>query len=435
MTLSFIDKQNDFLIDSNKIEEFVEYSTQIYQMKEDLQEWFAREEKLKDYRFSYPQSVLYTFQTEIQRMKENNENKTKEEEENLSKLEKKIKQIELSTSKSETNIEEDSFIKAKMEQEKLEVLYHEQAKDRMKEIILFEKEAALYLTAIHNKKNYYILIEKLKEIIEEGYDNYENVEYEELKDQIENHQKYYICPQCCDGFYSFPENDYYYYNTYIECPLCHFEFCPRCYCSRQDHHFDEYFGDEIVCPPPYFYYIPQEKKQVSFFIWPMNFEKSKIISRWLKLSEQYFIQKEKYDKIYIDFMIKKDETQVKKEKETTRLISLSKLCARTRIARVILRDIQDREEIKKETLKIIETVLLAQSIITSSYPTLFYIFGDTIKYHSLTEKIQSLINETAPFIELLYHPEHSSMKELQQTSQTIQKIINDIQLISHDDQI
>lgn len=141
-------------------------------------------------------------------------------------------------------------------------------------------------------------------------------------------------------------------------------------------------------------------------------------AKFVRLGKSF--QKQKYDKMHFDFMINKDEKQA----EGTRLVSLSKLCVRTRIARVLLRDIQDRNEVKNKTLTILNTALMAQSIISSAYPALFYIIDDPVESHLLTEKMQLLINETDSFIESIYHPEQSS-DELQQKQHTLQKLIND----------
>lgn len=387
-------------------------------MQEKLNSWFSREEKLKEYRFLYQQNPEQILQIEIERMKQNDEMKTKEEKENLQKLEKKIRTI--SKSKTDSDEDIDSLIN---EKEKLEKCYEKQKLDRLKEIILFNRETALYLAAIFNKKNYYSIMEKLKELIEEGYNLYENVEYEEIIEQITNQLKCYICPQCFEEVYAQP-NIYGRINI-IECPACHFEFCSCCYRSLQEHQNNFYFDeDDDYCYNVFnnnSQYNHHESKQISFFIWPMSYEKSKICSAWKKISEQYFDQKQKYDKMHFDFMINKDEKQT----EGTRLVSLSKLCVRTRIARVLLRDIPDKNEVKNKTLTILNTALMAQSIITSAYPALFYIIDDPVESHSLTEKMQLLINETDSFIESIYHPEHSSTDELQQKQQTLQKLIND----------
>ena len=77
-----------------------------------------------------------------------------------------------------------------------------------------------------------------------------------------------------------------------------------------------------------------------------------------------------------------------------------------------MRETNDREKVKNETLKMLNSVLSAQLIITLAYPALFYIIDNQEKTDSLNEALHELEEATNAFIEILYHPEHSSTEEM-----------------------
>lgn len=196
----------------------------------------------------------------------------------------------------------------------------------------------------------------------------------------------------------------------ILCPACNFYYCSACDKPMESHSYDDQY---FFCHVAVRYGNSIEPK----------YENRKKLAIWNEMKENYMNEKEMLVALNERFFVDKDKVSYSNDKT---VVSLSKLCIRTRIARVLLCDISDRNEVKSKTIKILNTIISAQSIITSAYPALFFIYEDPIKTELITEKIESLKQETSAFVILLDHPEHSSTERLQQNVDSLQKKIDDI---------
>lgn len=248
---SFLIKMSRLQVDSQK-----DYSDLIYKMQNDLESWLSHEKQLKEYRFAYQQNVIDVLKSEVERLKEEDKMLTLEEKEHLRHLK--------------------SSEKAAFEQ-----LYEERKLDRLKEILLLEKESRLYLSAIHDLSKYDLFIMKLKESFEEGYDQYADLDYQEIMNELEHPQELFFCPQCYQDFYSKPNAHH--DLDYIICPSCHHEFCSGCYHPHEDHYYDPdiYYECNAFCilkqyPQKRFH----ESKKVIFHIWPLKYQDRKHYSQW-----------------------------------------------------------------------------------------------------------------------------------------------------------
>lgn len=276
-------------------------------------------------------------------------------------------------------------------------------------------QSSLYLKSLYHFQLHYTFIDKLKESIEQSYEQYKNADYQDLMNDM-NPPEIFICPRCHAEFLlNLKEiNDEF---KIMECPSCHFVYCSACDQSMESHMYsDQYF----FCNASTRCYCRKDNIN-SISIWPLKYQHRQKVAIWNELNQLYMNEKELLDTLNTRFFVDKD-----KNSENEKFVSLSKLCLRTRIARVFLRDITDRNLVKEKTMEILNTIIHAQSIIMSAYPTLFFINDDIVKTESLREKVDSLKQETDSFIALLDHPERSSTNELQQKVESMQKIIDDI---------
>lgn len=416
MNIQSFDIQKSIFIDSTKINDFLQLSKTMNEIKENEEKFFAYEMKKKKPTFEDSQLATLMCKTEIESMKQNNLDKMKEEESILDKLEKEITTISRNPNQNE-EIQQILANKTK-EKEHLEKIFEQRKLERMKEILIFTKESSLYLKSLYHYQYHYHFIEKLKEFVEQCYEQYKNSEYDEIINELDNLRELFICPKCQNEMLLETKeinNEY----QLIECPQCHFYYCTACDESVESHGYDsQYFYCFSSCR------LPQKIISKPFSsIWQIKYENIKRFSFWNELHEHYKTEKQLLNDLNIRFFVNKDQISSENGKK---VVSLSKLCTKTRIARVLLREIEDRNEVKDQTIKILNTILCAQSIITSAYPALYFVNDDPMITAALTEKINTLKAETEEFINIIEHPEHSSKDQLQEKTQTLQNKIDEL---------
>lgn len=393
------------LIKCEQIDEFtIEIAEEMRQLEQDQRSWFAREERLKDYRRSHVSEVQNVFNKSIQDLKKKQSEEEYKEKKRISDLDKQIDkyQNEISNLRRTLNQyldnrkpKEDVDIIMSQVQDisdecnkvsELKRLYLLDMKmnqlERSKNLTTAQQESSFFISALSSQYQFYM--NKFKESQE--IRAYQGV-------SVSGNDDDYIkritkkCPKChspiqrADGC------------NYMACNLCKFEFCWLCEQPWHPTH-----RDHFQCPKLQESLKGQSSKKSScgidfndlndkkFYPQPMSLEKRADFIRYNNLSNKFKEQREKYNKMYKDLMDTENQADISKGIDD---IPDYKLCKKIRLERAMRKNF-NKADSEINAMKVINTVLYAQSVVMWSYPALYYMARNPHKAQVFEYKISEL---------------------------------------------
>lgn len=415
------------LIDCNKIDDFlITQAEAMENLNEHQKQWLKHEKKMSLYRFNHPEDVRSKFQEEIQIMRSDHKQKSAKDQEKINNIDSLIKGINDEINKLENKeqkskneidhlqeliLDRDSKIHSKSRLE-MEKAFHEQ--DRLDNISTLEKEEHLFMSAILDPSNYENFMYQFEQTINQRAIESISQQLKENENLIE--AIYKKCPQCQTPIERTQGCNH------MTCQICRYEFCYICGQEWIGH--DDYY----ICSNYSFNYRLSRSSTVNYFyedlsfiLPPMTAEKKAEYLRWNDLYSQHKFQSEKYDQLFNEFSNKKDENPAPGKKGLT----FAKLCTRNKIAHILLRD-TDRKFIKKKTLKIMNTLLFAQSLLVWGPPALFYMNDNKKKAMLIEYKLSLLEDSKNKFLNLIYKPGESNSEDYDENVDILNRQIIDI---------
>lgn len=212
--------------------------------------------------------------------------------------------------------------------------------------------------------------------------------------------------------------------NHMNCQICNCYFCYNC---GVEFDADGYCG----CGQDTIHYRPPQSNDSGNFGTrmkiphnPMDFNKRVDYLRYSYCYANFQKNKKIYSNLFSEFK----STKNKKPEPGTIGIPDSALCARNRIARVLLKNVE-KSEIKMKTYRIMNVALFAQSVIMWSFPTLYYIGAERDKENMFSYKLNCLQDVFKKYLKLIEEPKDSFLVDFERFIDVLLKQIKDILVI------
>lgn len=408
------------LIICDKIDEFTKkISVEMRELEQDQEAWFKREDRLKEYRKSNIGEVNASFEKELNAIKERQKKESNEELKRINELDKEVNILngqiaELSRKQnayidqqkpmSEINIIKDQIEELRKQYDqkvgmKQRIMHDRNVNEseRRNELKTTQKEQSLFIEALRDTGLYQRKMYEYEMSLNSRA--YQNVSITSNDDDVVSTMTK-KCPKCKAPI---ERNDG---CNHMTCQICKYQFCYVCEEPWSTH------KDYFVCPKYKKDIVATSKKGRSrcgidfsnmndkkYYPPPMSVEKRSDFMRWNNLYTQHNMAKEKYDKLMKSFSKNVDEKLSKGEK----VLLPHKLCPRNRIAKV-LEEEMNAKDAHTLAIKILNTILFAQSIQIWGYPSLYYMMKDPRKAKVFEFKLLQMGEQRDKIIELISNP-------------------------------
>lgn len=427
------------LINCDKKEEFrKKIATEMRQLEDDQEAWFAREERLKDYRASHIAEVKQVFDRSVNELRQKVENDTKEEKKQIQDLNKIINELnnqisglrrklnsylDLNKPKEDVNrlTSEIEYLNQEISKKtELKSLYDKDLRMKIKEgnadINTAQQEAGFFTAALTSSGQYQYYMVKFRE--SQDIRAYQNISVTSNDDDyIKKITK--KCPKCKTPI---QRNEG---CNYMQCHRCNFEFCWACEGPWNPTHSNHW-----QCPK---YKIAQDVNQKKkslcgidfndmndkkFYPQPMSVDKRTEFMRWNNLYTSFRLQKDKYKELYQKFMNFDNEEHDPAKGPFPDF----KLSPRNKLIKVLNQEANEKIS-EMKAVQILNTALFAQSVIMWSYPSLYYMARMPQKARVFEYKISVLEENKDSLLSFINDATNFSCNDILRRTEALEKEI------------